>query len=499
MNDAHRQHIDPNRPGRLRFSARLNTVLALALALVLVGMVNYLSYRHYYRTDLTRSQFYSLSDKTIQLLRSLPEDVHVYVLFSPDHPLFDDIANLLKEYAYHTYHVRVEVVDPHRQLSRAEELSAQYDLVDASTVLFVCAGRTKTVSDRDLLQHLYDGETLGTTPRSSLFLGEAVFSSAIQAVAEEARPVVYVLRGHGERDPDNFDEYRGYSSIAEAMRRDNMDLRPFVFGELRAVPADADALLIAGPTRKLSQPEVDLVARYLEQNGRLMILLDHSQETGLEPLLEDWGLRAGGDLAVDGTRTLQGMRGLWVTSYEPHAITRALQGADDKMTTIYHLPRPIEPLDPAEAEDQGNDRLRVEPLVTTSDAGWAETDLEQQPMRFDPGVDRPGPIAIAAAVERGAEPGIDSELPPTRLVVFGDSDFASNGALTGGNPDLFLSAMNWLLEREELMAIDAKPIEMYRLVLSERQLWAIFWLAVAGLPGAVALLGLLVWVGRRAA
>lgn len=498
MNDAPQKTTTSPSPARLRFSARVNTVLSLALAAILVGLLNYLSFRHYLRVDLTRSQFYALSDKTLQLLRSLPADVDILVLFSPDHSAYDDIVNLLKEYTYHGHRLRVEFVDPHRQLSRAKELSARYDVSDSGVVLFTCEGRTRTLSDRDLVRYTYDTSSLDTRPDATLFLGEVEFSSAIKAVAEDERPVVYVLRGHGERDPGDFDPYRGYSGIVEAMRRDNIDLRPLVFGELRAVPADASALLIAGPTRKLSQPEIDLVARYLDQNGRLMILLDHGQETGLEPLLEDWGLQARNDLAVDATRTLPGMRDLVVTSYEAHPITRALQGADDKMVTIYHLPRPIEPADSA-ANGPATERLRVTPLVTTSDAGWAETDVEQQPMRFDPGTDRPGPVAIAAAVERGAEPGIDAELPPARMVVFGDSDFVSNGALTGGNADLFLSAMNWLLEREELMAIDAKPVEMYRLVLSEKQLWAIFWLAVAGLPGVVALLGLVVWLGRRSA
>ena len=40
-----------------------------------------------------------------------------------------------------------------------------------------------------------------------------------------------------------------------------------------------------------------------------------------------------------------------------------------------------------------------------------------------------------------------------RVVVIGDSDFVSNAALTGGNSDFFMSALNWLLERAELMAI----------------------------------------------
>ena len=56
------------------------------------------------------------------------------------------------------------------------------------------------------------------------------------------------------------------------------------------------------------------------------------------------------------------------------------------------------------------------------------------------------------------------------MVVFGDSDFVSNGALAGGDQDLFMSALNWLLDREELMAIAPKPIEEIKLSLTRKQL-----------------------------
>jgi ABC-type uncharacterized transport system involved in gliding motility auxiliary subunit len=113
-------------------------------------------------------------------------------------------------------------------------------------------------------------------------------------------------------------------------------------------------------------------------------------------------------------------------------------------------------------------------------------------------VDEPGPVSVAVAVERGAGPGIDVEIRPTQLVVFGDSDFLANDAASGGNLDLFLSALNWLVEREELMAIAPKPIEEMRLVINERQLRLLFWAFVLGLPGAVCAVGLVVWVRRRA-
>ena len=58
--------------------------------------------------------------------------------------------------------------------------------------------------------------------------------------------------------------------------------------------------------------------------------------------------------------------------------------------------------------------------------------------------------------------------------------------------------MNWLAERETLMAIASKPVEEVRLVMTRRELRGLFWLMVAGLPGLVAALGMGVWLRRRA-
>ena len=104
---------------------------------------------------------------------------------------------------------------------------------------------------------------------------------------------------------------------------------------------------------------------------------------------------------------------------------------------------------------------------------------------------------MAVAVEKGPVPGVDVQIRPTRMVVIGDSDFVADGVMTGANGDFFLSALNWLLERGELMAIAAKPVEAYPLMMSQFQLRALFWIVVAGLPALPAALGVLVWWRRR--
>jgi hypothetical protein len=476
-----------------RVAISLNTAATLGLALALAAMLNYLGYRHFARADWSRSRYYSLSDKTRLLLGGLTNPVDVVVFFQPDHDLYEDVDNLLREYAYACDRIRVERVDPDRDLARTEALLRKYAVGEANVVVFDSGGRTKYVKAQDIAEYDYTPITLGGLPEKISFKGEQAFSSAIQGVTQGRVPAVCFLRGHGERDIEDFNRSGGYSDIAEYIRRDVMDVRTMALSETKAIPDDCDALVIAGAQKRLSDAEVSLVRSYLERQGRLMVLLDADTRCGLEPLLADWGVRMADDVVVDASRTLSG-RELFITQYEPHPITAPLRG----VASVFYLPRSVEPALPqGEAADPA-DRPHAVPLASSSDAGWADTDLDENPMKYDLEADRPGPIPVAAAVEKGPVPGIDVQIRPTRLVVFGDSDFVANGAMTGGNPDFFLNALNWLLEREQLISIAPKPADTLRLVMSRAQLSMLFWLVVVILPAQAVVIGGLVWLRRRA-
>ncbi len=470
----------------------LNAAASLALALVLVAMVNYLSYRHYARADWSRSKFYTLSEKTTSLLGSLTNTINVVVFFQPQQDVYEDVDHLLKEYEYASARIRVERVDPDRDLARTEELMRKYKVDQANVVVFDAGGRSKYVSATELFEYDYSPLQYGRKPTPVAFKGEQAFSSAIQSVTQARRPVVYFLQGHGERDIANFSRSIGYSSIAEEVRRDNIEVRPLVFGERRSIPSDCDVLVIAGPDKPFSEPELALVRSYFDKKGRLMILLDARTKVGLEPLLADWGVRVTDDVVLDATRTLSGKE-LFVTKYGRHPITAKLKDS----TSIFYLPRSVEPMAGADEGVGSADKPRVTPLASCSDSGWAETDFAESPMKYDADADRPGPVSIAVAVEKGPVPGIDVQIRPMRLVVIGDSDFAANGAMTGANVDFFMSSLNWLLDREVLMAVSPKPIEQNQLIMNQFQLKALFWFVVVSLPGFVALFGGLVWLRRR--
>jgi hypothetical protein len=475
-----------------KMAVGLNTAAALALAASLLLMVNYLSYRHYFRTDWSRSQYYRLSDKTITLLNTLTTRVDVVVFFQPHNELYEDVDNLLKEYEFASRNISVERVDPDRDVARTKELMRKYEFSGPNVAVFSSGGRSKYVSVGEIMEYDYTALMMNQPPEKTAFKGEQAFSSAILSVTQAKRPVVYFLKGHGERDIGSFSRTVGYSDIAREVKQDNIEVKELMLGEQRSIPQDGDALVIAGPDKRFSEAELAVLRGYLDQKGRLIVLLDAATHTGLEPLLADWGVRLADDVVVDATRTITG-RELFVTKYGQHPITRRMEG----LTSIFYLPRSVESMYASEEGGGPADRPHVTTLASCSESGWAETDLSESPMKYDPEADRPGPVSIAVAVEKGPIPGIDVQIRPTRLVVIGDSDFVSNAAMTGGNPDFFVSALNWVIEREELIGIAPKPVEQARLMMTKGQVGFFFWAVVVILPAFVAMFGGLVWLRRR--
>ncbi len=482
------------RQRRWRAWAGLNVAISLWLAVVLVVLLNSWSARRYARWNLSRNNVYALSPTTETVLTSIRDQVEVLVLMPRGTPLFHYIENLLREYQARAPQLQVHFIDPDRQLARTEELARQFNVTEPNQIVFHKAGRYQVVAANEVIQY-DDAAVRAGHQRPARLYGEELFTAALYRLTLAEPPRVYFLAGHGERRIDNYDPYVGYSTIAKRLRTDHIDPVAFQLGETGEIPKDAAALIVAGPNRRLAQPELDLIRAYLERSGRVMILLDALTQTGLEPLLAEWGVHTERGRVLDPQRTLSG-RELFITTYGPHPITRPLDG----LTSIFFQPRSVEPL--AGIQNMGQtgesaDRPHVTALALSSAEGWVERSPHQAPSRFDPDRDRRGPISVAVAVERGPLPGIEVDIPPTRLVVFGDSAFVTNGALTGGDAYFFMSALHWLLDRDDRLTIGTRTADSWQWVVTRRDLIRLGGWSIGGIPALALLAGWLAWLNRR--
>jgi len=472
---------------RYRFWVRLNTSAALLFATAIVLMLNYLSYRHYHRTDWSAKQFYSLSSKTTGLLDTLEKPLEVTVFFQPGNVLYEDIHNLLREYQFHTDQLNIQWVDPDRDIAQTEELAVKYQVSEPNVVVFSYEGRNKYKRADEIAQI----DASKGDPKLIAFKGEQAFSSAIQEVVQKTVPTVYFLTGHGERDIENFDTRTGFSGLSQLIERDNVDVQTLELSLEKQIPADCAALIIAGPSQKMSTTEADLINSWLRRSGRLLVLADSRQESGLEPLLREWGVVLRNDIVLDPARTMTG-REVFVSAYTTHPVTKKL----NTTAAIFHLPRSVEP---DTTQSTSADRPRVTPLALSSESSWSESQPDESPAQYDEGTDDIlGQISLAVAVEKGATAGrLDMQIRPTRMIVFGDSGFVSNGGLTGGDTSLFMSSLNWLLDREQLMAIAPKAVDDTQLKLTRDDIQMLFWSVVLGIPILTAFPGLVLWIRRR--
>lgn len=476
-----------NRRHRLWIALSTGTALLLALAVTL--MINYLSFRHYYRADWSRTQLYRLSSKTTGLLESLDKPIAVTVFFQPGNVLYEDIHNLLREYQFHCSRLNIQWVDPDRDISQTEELATKYQVTEPNVVVFDCDGRSKYVREDEIA----DIDKASGIDRIKAFKGEQAFSSAIQGVVQKTVPVVYFLTGHGERDITNFDRRTGFSGAAQLIERDNITVKPLLLSTEKQIPPDCAALVIAGASQSMSTAEADIISTWLRRSGRLMVLTDAGQTSGLEKMLQEWGVLLRNDVVIDPDRTLTG-REVFVSAYNRHPITAKL----GTTAAIFHMPRSVRP-DYTLLKSTSADRPQVTPLALSFKNSWAEAQPDQVPAKYDAGTDdQSGPVSMAVAVEKGDPTGLlNMQIRPSRLVVFGDSGFVSNSGLTGGDDSLFMSALNWLIDREQLMAIAPKVIDDTRLKLTREDFRVLLWSTVGIIPALAALLGTALWFRRR--
>jgi hypothetical protein len=143
--------------------------------------------------------------------------------------------------------------------------------------------------------------------------------------------------------------------------------------------------------------------------------------------------------------------------------------------------------------------VTVQPLFKSNPNSWGETDLKNPEASYDEKKDLKGPLTLAVAVTKEVKPAAgETKAVEARMVVVGDSDFATNPYFgTQGNGNLFLNMVSWLGEEEDLISIRPKSPQDRRIILSQSQQSMIRLVVLFILPGCVLLAGIVVWSRRR--
>ncbi len=451
-----------------------NAVVTSIIVLAILMLVDFVAFRHTVRFDTTANHQYSLSEQTQKVLKNLKKDVHVIGFFKTEES--QRAKDLFEEYSHISPKFSFELVDPDKRPAVAKK----YGRISYGTI--IVEGPEKT-------------ERIQKTTEEEL-------TNAIIKVTREGKKWIYFLEGHGEHDIDqDMAGNKGGDGMAlakKALENQYYGVKKLMLVTQKTIPTDCNVLVIAGPQTELLQPEVNAIQKFLKKGGKVLALVDPAPSASLSDLTTQWGIVPDNDVVLDfsGVGQLFGAGpAIPVASrYGNNPIVKDLK----RMITAFPLSRSL-----SKAKDTDS-KLNIEDLVMTGANSWGETNLKlflnQKKAGFDKGQDKKGPLTLGMV---SAKDVTDSTGAPigkkkSRLVVFGDSDFATNAWFHfQKNGDLFLNAVNWLAEEEDLVAIRPRSPEDRRVNLTKAQSKMLFWIGVVLFPLVIVLIGAGVYAKRR--
>ena len=412
-----------------RYGANMTLVIVVMVAIVFV--VNYIAIKHPLRWEVNSDSLFSLSDQTKKVLGNIKEPVSVFAFYLPEESESGILKDACESYSYVSKNFQCSFVDYRRR----PELVKTFGISQTGPRIVMQMGgkesRVKGVAEQDL-------------------------TNGLIKLTRTENPKIYFTIGHGERAIEDKTE-GGYSLTADSLINDGFRVASFNL-MTEPIPADAAVIIVAAPKKPLLPAEVNALREYLDKGGHVLAMAEPETNTGLADLVARFNIQMGNDLVVDPMSRMFGTGASTpvVTQYAVNEITKGFN-----LMTFFPTARSVK------ADRNAAAGATAEAFAMTGPNAWADTNMEELKTgqaTYHEGKDMKGPVPLAARSRKKAG---GSEM---KLVVFGDSDFASNQYrdLTG-NGDLFNNSVSWLANQEDRITIRPKNRASSRVVLSQDQ------------------------------
>ena len=472
------------------------SLMIVFMGAFLVG-VNLVAHTRFARIDMTTDKVWEISPQSRQLLKSIPREFQIYLNAMSEGPMQDKSLPeawrrtqlLLFEMANQNSNIKVA---PLIEGSRAQAaVMGQVGRPEPNMLYFVY----KTVDEKPVSRAISITDLYQGNPQTGDiidYIGESRIITTISQLIQDRKTKIYYTEGHKEI-PAGVPDRRGWTAIQVKLTAlENAEFKPLDLSRARAVPDDADLLLILAPWSDFTTVETDALSKYWQRGGRLFVALHPLTGDPIDELrkfLETCGVKMNRDIVIDAAREQNEPLILVVREYGRHPVNQGMFGLPFRVALSCSV-------DPVVA----NKRMQSMTLFRSSPQTWGETDLPpKNTAKQSPG-ERWGPVPLAVASEESFATGKLS-----RIIAWGGVVALSNefNMIQDTPNDLtlgyILNNFRWLMERDVLIAAptDSRKPRMKPFAPPPGANAIIGWISLAGIPLLGVLLGGLAWYFRR--
>ncbi|MBX3215116.1 MAG: GldG family protein [Labilithrix sp.] len=496
--------------------AQASVLVGIALAMIVVVLVNVAATRRFTRWDWTSNKRYSLTPATVQTLRELPETIQIWVLLGPADPLEQSVKQLLVSYQAETTKLDIRYVDPDRDVVALEDVKKRFKIetgrteqghVVADAIVVVARGDKHWFLSTSDMVEISAGDDTQVKPKE-----ERALTGAIRNVLGSEKAKLCFTTGHGEMSPDDPGR-EGAGMLRDVLEKDNYELTVVDPGAPNAAEpfASCSVVVVAGLRGGFTNDETERLRTYLLGGGNLLLAtspITGSTETGLVPpnldrALAPFGIALDEDLVIEEEPELAfpGTGGIrFVVQPRPHALTAALVKGDEKRDvprTVIHFARSMRRVtEPGSASpaDLLLTSQRSFGLVNISGASeWRDAPEKKAG-------DLGGPLPVAMAAERAKTSPSAPHGP--RVVVLGSASPLTSPTFREPLPlrgaALFVeSAISWLASKPQVLDVPDRTAVPAGIRITEDDRAAVRRYVLFMMPGTVAALGIVIALWRR--
>lgn len=468
---------------KLRFGG-VATLLTCALLVVVIGFnvaVSALEANWNLKLDLTRNRMYSVSEQSVNLVKQLAQDVHIYTLYK-EGSQNQTVMEMLDRYRQYSDHIKITNIDPIMNPRWAEKYRTSDETISQGSVIVTSADDKKfrVISSYSFYEYDYDEQTMEATGYKS-YQGEMKVTNAIVYVTAENTPTLYYLEGHAEMDRYNF-----------VQLQDSIEAENFAVSTLNLMTGGSqlkakDIIVVAEPKADLTDDEREVLKTALNNGVRMVYMM--SGETpvlaNFESVLSLYGITPNHDVIVENDTNHYVMSPIYtVPNLETHDITSPLRSANTPAVMInctsFTLP------------DLPKNNNTVEKLLSTTNSAVGKMNPKSTRTDFEEG-DIKGPMTVGLAI---THQNFTDDAKSTKLAIYGASDFMNLG-IPGGT-DLYVNTLRWMQDKRDTVSIGQKSMATSQLRFYTYTPIIVWSLVVAiGIPLSVMIAGLIVALKRR--
>lgn len=449
----------------------MNTGVMVLMFFFLMVVINFIGVRNVATWDFSSAKRNTLSDQSIKLVKNLDSELKVLFFYKKGQEGAEEnkaaFRELIKKYQDQTSKINLDFIE----VNERPDLAKEFGVDKGSGIVFLTYKGRKNRIDK---------------------IEEQEITSALVKVSREKEKTIYFTLGHKEYSLEESREANGLFQLKALLEGNNYKIKTWPMNSEPKPPADADIVVVAGPTQNFLEFEVKALQEYLSSGGNLLLALEGTT-AGLDGLLKSVGVEAQQNFVFN-IVNLGGQGGV-----DPRVTFANEFSKDNEITkvftrnevTLFQRPMSLTLAKPAPAS------LALTELVKTPANSIGFKDLKMT------GDGPRGPFTLATAIKgkmlaNAKEGSAPVEGKEFQMLVFGDADFFNNQLLMQNlNRDLMLNSLASLSKEENLISITPKDLARTEISPSSFKQAAFFFGFIIPLPLLMLITSISLWFRRR--